>query len=155
VNIAGVATPLALVVAVVTFLPVSANVPLAPVDGAVNVTTVPLTADPLAVTVAASGVPNAPSTAWLCGVPLVEAIDCTGGTFPALFAGLGIAVVQLTSPRQTSASTAQPILPFVANPRFPRFCCWQIFVPSPASNLFIIVPRPSEFEESASWITEP
>jgi hypothetical protein len=84
--------PLESVVAVVTFLLVSENFPLAPLAGAVNVTTTPLVGDPLVVTVATIGVPNAPSTAWLCGVPLAAAT--TGET---LFAGAGgTTVVQFT-----------------------------------------------------------
>jgi hypothetical protein len=81
VNVVEVATPLALVVAIVVFVPF-AKVPLAPEAGAVNVTVTPLTGipsgDPLFVTVATSGA-NAVLTAALCGVPLVAAIDSTGG----------------------------------------------------------------------------
>ncbi len=43
VNAADVAMPLEFVVALVVFVPESANVPLAKVDGAVNVTTAPET----------------------------------------------------------------------------------------------------------------
>jgi hypothetical protein len=79
VNVVEVATPLALVVAVVVFVPF-AKVPLAPVMGAVNVTVTPLTGvEPLSRTVATSGAANAVLTAALCGVPLVAAIDSTGG----------------------------------------------------------------------------
>ena len=53
-----------------------AKVPLAPVDGAVNVTETPLTGFPLpSVTVATRGLPNAmPTTAALCPLPLVAVI---------------------------------------------------------------------------------
>jgi hypothetical protein len=76
VNTADVATPLALVVAV--FAP-PAKAPLAPVAGAVNVTTAPLTGDPPAVTVATRGAPNARLMVWVWGVPLVAEIVVTGG----------------------------------------------------------------------------
>jgi hypothetical protein len=59
VKIAEVATPLALVVAVLT---PPANVPLAPVDGAVKVTTTPLVGEPPVVTVATNGAENAAFT---------------------------------------------------------------------------------------------
>jgi hypothetical protein len=80
VNTADVATPLLLVVAV--FTP-PANVPLAPVAGAVNVTVTPDTGlPPLSFTVATSGAPNAVLIAALCGVPLV-AVTLAGD--PAVF----------------------------------------------------------------------
>ena len=69
VNTAEVATPLALVVAV--FTP-PANVPLAPLPGAVNVTTTPLTGlFPESVTVATNGAPKAVLIGALCPDPLV------------------------------------------------------------------------------------
>jgi len=69
VNVAEVATPLALVVAV--FTP-PAKVPLAPLVGGVNVTTTPLTGlFPESVTVATSGAPNAVLIGALCPDPLV------------------------------------------------------------------------------------
>jgi len=72
VKTADVATPLALVVAV--FTP-PANVPLAPLAGALNVTTTPLTGLlPASFTVATSGAPKAVLIAVLCGVPLVAVI---------------------------------------------------------------------------------
>jgi len=71
VNVADVATPLAFVVAV--FTP-PANVPLAPLPGAVNVTTTPLTGlFPASVTVATNGAPNAVLIVALCPEPLVTA----------------------------------------------------------------------------------
>ena len=56
-----------------------ANVPLAPVVGAVNVTVTPLVGVPPVVTVATRGFVNAAPTAALCGVPLVAVIDTVGG----------------------------------------------------------------------------
>ena len=73
VNVAEVATPLLLVVAV--FTP-PAKLPLAPVAGAVKVTVTPCTGlPPLSFTVATSGAANAVLMAALCGVPLVAVID--------------------------------------------------------------------------------
>jgi len=78
VNVADVATPLALVVAV--FTP-PANVPLAPLPGAVNVTTTPVTGlFPASVTVATNGAPNAVLIAALCPDPLVAATLAAGPT---------------------------------------------------------------------------
>jgi hypothetical protein len=69
VNTPDVATPLAFVVAV--FTP-PANVPLAPLAGALNVTTTPLTGLlPASFTVATSGAANAVLIVALCGVPAV------------------------------------------------------------------------------------
>jgi len=76
VKTADVATPLELVVAV--FAP-PAKLPVAPVVGAVNVTVTPLAGDPPLITVATSGAANAVPTVALCGVPLVAAMDTTGG----------------------------------------------------------------------------
>ena len=70
VNAGAVATPLLLVVAVAVAEP--PNVPLAPLPGAVNVTTTPLTGLlPTSFTVACSVVANVVLTVALCGVPLV------------------------------------------------------------------------------------
>jgi hypothetical protein len=80
VKTADVATPLALVVAVL--IP-PANVPLAPLAGGVNVTTTPLTGLlPASVTVATKGAANAVLIAVLCPEPLVTA---TLAAAPALF----------------------------------------------------------------------
>ena len=74
-NAVEVATPLALVVAVAVFVLVPAKMPLAPVAGAVNVTTTPLTGcELLSSTVAASGAANAVLIGAVCGVPLVAVI---------------------------------------------------------------------------------
>jgi hypothetical protein len=78
VNVDEVATPFASVVSVSVFDEVDANVPLAPVAGAVKITKTPLTGDPPIVTVATSGAANAVLSTALCGVPLVAAIDWDG-----------------------------------------------------------------------------
>jgi uncharacterized membrane protein len=76
VNVAEVATPLAFVVAV--FTP-PANVPLAPLPGAVNVTTTPLTGlFDASRTVACSAAANAVFTVALCGVPLLAVTLAAG-----------------------------------------------------------------------------
>jgi hypothetical protein len=88
VNVIEVATPLAFVVAV--FTP-PANVPLAPVPGAVNVTTTPLTGlFPASVTVATSGAVNAALIVALCPEPLVTVTFAAGPTrlVRAKFAGV-------------------------------------------------------------------
>lgn len=71
-----VAAPLEFVVSVsVAATGFVAKVPLAPVDGAVNVTETPLTGLPLpSVTVATRGLPNATPTTALCPLPLVAVI---------------------------------------------------------------------------------
>ena len=87
-NVAEVANPPALVVAV--FTP-PANVPPAPVGGTANVTSAPLTGFWLASnTVTTSGAANAALTDALCGVPLVAVIDITA---PVMFASLKLAAV--------------------------------------------------------------
>jgi hypothetical protein len=78
VNTDEVATPLALVVSVSVFDALVANVPLAPVAGAVKTTNAPLTGDPPIVTVATSGDPKAVLIAALCDAPLVAAIASVG-----------------------------------------------------------------------------
>ena len=86
VNVVEVATPFAFVVSVSVFVPL-ANVPLAPVVGAVKVTAAPLTGCWPLTTVAASGTANAVPTAALCegevtGVTLgVAATDFAGVEF--------------------------------------------------------------------------
>jgi hypothetical protein len=78
VNVADVATPLAFVVAV--FTP-AANVPLAPLPGAINVTTTPLTGLlPASVTVATNGAVNAVLIVALCPEPLVVVTFAGGPT---------------------------------------------------------------------------
>jgi hypothetical protein len=73
VKTADVATPDAFVVAVLT---PPANVPLAPLAGAVNITITPLTKfPPESLTVTTSGVEKAVLMVVLCGVPLVVVID--------------------------------------------------------------------------------
>ena len=79
-KVAEVATPLALVVAVLT---PPANVPLAPLAGALKVTVTPLNGlPPLSFTVAAKGAENAVPIVALCGVPLVAVMEAAG---PGLF----------------------------------------------------------------------
>jgi hypothetical protein len=87
VNVGEVATPFALVVAVVT---PPANVPLAPVaGGAANVTSTPPRGDPPPdVTSTTSGAENAALTVALCGVPLVAVIDTTA---PVMFVRVKLA----------------------------------------------------------------
>jgi len=80
VNVAEVATPLEFVTAV--FTP-PANVPLAPLAGALKVTVTPLTGfPPPSFTVATRGAANAVLIVALCGVPLV-AVMLAG--VPAVF----------------------------------------------------------------------
>jgi hypothetical protein len=80
VNVAAVATPWALVTAV--FTP-PANVPLAPLTGAVNVTVTPLTGLlRLSFTVACMAVANAVLTVALCGVPTVAVMLCAVPPLP-------------------------------------------------------------------------
>jgi hypothetical protein len=75
VKVGAVATPLPLVaIALLTFVPVSAKVPLAPLAGAVNVTGTPLIGLPDSDTVASRSVAKAVPTVALCGVPAVAAI---------------------------------------------------------------------------------
>ena len=74
VNVGATATPLLPVVALAVVSP-PANVPLGPLDGAANVTGIPLMGFPLeSVTVAASAVGNAVFTLALWGVPAEAAI---------------------------------------------------------------------------------
>jgi hypothetical protein len=78
VNTDELATPFVFVTSTSVFVPF-ANVPLAPDDGAVNVTFCPITPIPFCVTVAVSGAPNCIPFALDCGDPLVTAIARTGG----------------------------------------------------------------------------
>ena len=71
VNVVEVATPLAFVVSVSVLVPL-ANVPLAPVAGAVKVTAAPLTGFWPLTTVAARGAAKAVLIAALCEGPVVE-----------------------------------------------------------------------------------
>jgi hypothetical protein len=78
VKVEAVAAPLLLVAAVVVAVPL-AKVPLAPLDGAVNVTVTFETKFPEAsFTVACSAVPKAVLIAALCGVPLVATMLAGG-----------------------------------------------------------------------------
>jgi len=65
----------------VTEVPPPAKVPLAPLDGAVNVTIAPLTGfPPESLTVATNGFANAAFTCALWPLPLVAVIDAGGPT---------------------------------------------------------------------------
>jgi hypothetical protein len=79
VKVEEVATPLALVVSASVFVELDANVPLAPVAGAVKTTNAPLNGCPPSVTVATSGPANAVLSCALWGDPLVAATASTGG----------------------------------------------------------------------------
>ena len=65
--------------------------PLAPVAGAVKVTSTPLAGDEPVITVATNGAANAVLTAALCGVPLVAVIVSTAA---AVFVRLKLAEVR-------------------------------------------------------------
>jgi len=85
VNTGAVATPLALVDAVAVRPPFAppVNTPLAPLDGAVKVTTTPLSRFPLpSFTVACRFVGKAVLIAMLCGVPAVAVMEAAA---PARF----------------------------------------------------------------------
>jgi hypothetical protein len=70
-----VAIPFALVLVDVVFVPVSANIPLAPVFGAVNTTIALLTGFcPVSTTVAVNGAANALLMVALCKFPFVAVI---------------------------------------------------------------------------------
>ena len=69
--------PFTSVVSVSVFVEFDANVPLAPVAGAVNVTDKPCVGTPPTVTVACSGAPNAAPTEALCVTPPVAVIPTT------------------------------------------------------------------------------
>ncbi len=89
VNIAEVATPFASVVALVIVEAVSANMPLAPVEGAANVTTASLTGFwPPSLTVTTSGTPKVVLTTTLCEFPLIEVIAAGA---PVVFVRLKLA----------------------------------------------------------------
>jgi len=76
VNTAEVATPLAVVIAV---LAPAANVPLAPLPGAAKVTSTPLRRlPPASFTVATNGAAKAVLIVVFCGVPLVAVTDAGG-----------------------------------------------------------------------------
>jgi hypothetical protein len=82
VNVEDVATPLPFVVAVVDAVPF-ANVPLAPLAGAVKVTVTPLTGlFRESFTVACRAVANAVLTVAFCGVPPVAVIFCVVPPLP-------------------------------------------------------------------------
>jgi hypothetical protein len=90
VNVGAVATPWVLVVAVVC---PPLNVPLAPLVGAANVTTAPLTTLLKASFTVTCSAANAVLTATLCGVP---AVAVTPVTEPAWFVNAKLAVTPFT-----------------------------------------------------------
>jgi hypothetical protein len=92
VNVVAVATPCALLTAV--FAP-PANVPLAPLAGAVNVTVTPLTGLLKAsFTVACIAVANAVLTVVLCGVPAVAVMVCAVPPLPLAARNATICMIQ-------------------------------------------------------------
>lgn len=104
VKICEVATPLPFVVSVsVAAAGDVANVPLAPEEGAVNVTDTPLAGDPLDVTVACNCVPKGWPIAALCAVPAVAAIEMVGGG--------GVVVLLLLPLHPTNPETTAKIIP--------------------------------------------
>jgi hypothetical protein len=107
VKVEEVATPLALVVSVSVRDEFEANVPLAPVAGAVNVTEAPLTGfELLSTTVATSGAPKAVLMVAFCNEPLVAAIDA-GGPDVLVRLKVVVAVTPATEPVTGSA----PMIP--------------------------------------------
>jgi hypothetical protein len=92
VNVGAVATPWALLVAVVVVNP-PLKVPLAPLTGAANVTTAPLTRLLNASFTVTCSAANAVLTATLCGVP---AVAVTPVTDPAWFVNAKLAVTAFT-----------------------------------------------------------
>jgi hypothetical protein len=103
-----VATPLALVVSVSVTLEFDANVPLAPLAGAVNVTDTPVTGfELLSTTVATSGAPNAVLIVALCSEPPVAVIDAGG---PDVLFRLKVAVVPIT-PATEAVTGSAPMIP--------------------------------------------
>jgi len=107
-NTADVAIPLAFVTAV--FTP-PANVPPAPLAGALNVTVTPTTAlPPASFTVATSGAANAVPSVALCGVPLVAVMLAAG---PALFVSEKLAGA--ATPATVAATVYEPTVPLAVN----------------------------------------
>jgi hypothetical protein len=104
-------TPLASVVSVSDVVPF-ANLPLAPVSGALKVTDIPLVGDPPVVTVAIRGAENGSPTVAVCGAPLVMMTATTGGfeLTPVTPPQLGRKTI-----RQTKAKIVPPTLYFIAS----------------------------------------
>jgi hypothetical protein len=110
VNVDEVAKPLELVVSISIDVPF-ANVPVAPVVGAVNVTTTPLTGfELLSSTTATSGDANAVLIAEFCGEPLATAIVAGA---PAVFVRLKFAGV--VTPAAVAVTIYAPEVPFALN----------------------------------------
>src|SRR5208283_2187284 len=106
-----VATPLVLVVSVSVFVEFDAKIPLAPDEGAVNVTDTPLTGLPyMSSTVAISGSPNIPLSSVSCSEPLVAAIVAG----PAeVFVKLKVAVAM--APARLAVTVSAPTTPLAVN----------------------------------------
>jgi hypothetical protein len=108
VNVDEVATPLEFVVSVSVAMEFEAKAPLAPDDGAVNVTDAPLTGYWLAsTTIATNGAPKAVLIVASCRDPLVDVIDAAG---PDVFVRLKL-VVAIT-PATLAVTVSLPIAPF-------------------------------------------
>jgi hypothetical protein len=103
-----VASPLALVWSVSVFVPFP-NLPLAPEEGAVNVTETPLVGDPLVVTNATRGFANAVLIVSLCPDPLDTAITGTGA---AVFVRLNFAAVPVSPVKFAVTVYGPPVVPF-------------------------------------------
>ena len=109
-NVVDVTMPLALVVSVSAVVPL-ANVPLAPVDGAVNVTATPLAGfESESTTVATRGPANAVLTGVLCDAPPVAVIFAGG---PARFVRLKFAGVD--TPATVAVTVTAPDFRFAVN----------------------------------------
>jgi hypothetical protein len=108
VNVDEVATPLEFVVSVSVAMEFEAKAPLAPDDGAVNVTDAPLTGYWLAsTTIATNGAPKAVLMVASCRDPLVAVIDAAG---PDVFVRLKLVVA--IAPATLAVTASLPIVPF-------------------------------------------
>ena len=107
-NTGVVAFPLELVVAVPTFVP-PAKLPLAPPAGAVNVTTTPLSGEPLFVTFATSGWANAVLMVALWGVPLTAVTNSVTGLL------VRVKFAAVDAPAAVADTVYVPVFPFAVN----------------------------------------
>ncbi len=117
VKVAAVATPFASVIAVVTLERLSAKVPLAPVEGAVKVTSMPTTGEGVVAggtmgpsTVADSVVPKSVLTVALCPSPVVE-VKVSGVT---VLTTVKIAL-EVGFPGIEAVTINEPAVPFEVN----------------------------------------
>ena len=108
VNVDEVARPLAFVVSVSVAVPLP-NLPLAPEEGAVNVTETPLAGFPLEVTNATSGFANAVLTFSLWPDPLDTAITGIGA---AVFVRLNFAAAPVSPVKSAVTVYGPPVVPF-------------------------------------------